>query len=183
MLDAYMQKTYFVQNSNKNDIISWRLTGEETNIYSNGFNFEIPANLNCGQYTLYCTKTDNTGSATFSKVIVVSSDSKREKLKQFVNPVVLKTEKNIETEKNPNFEKVNIFPNPNNGRFEIHLEGFTTEEKFSIEILNFSGKPVKQYSEVSRNDFQIDISDFAKGIYFVKIQAGEKVYLEKVVYR
>lgn len=180
---AYIQNIYFVQNSNKNDLISWRLTGENTDIYSNCFSFEIPANLNCGQYTLYCTKTGKTGSATHTKVIEVSSDSKHEMLKQFVNPVMIEAEKIIELAIKAYSEKVNIFPNPNSGRFVLQIEDINIGHNFSVEILDFSGKPVKQYLDVFKFDFQIDISDLAKGIYFVKIQAGDKTYMEKVVYR
>ncbi|MCD4665325.1 MAG: T9SS type A sorting domain-containing protein, partial [Bacteroidales bacterium] len=177
---AYIQKTYFVQNSNNDDIISWRLTGEETNIYSYGFDFNVPSNLNCGQYTLYCTKTDNTGSATFTKVIVVSSDSKRETLKQFINPVI--TRNISEPEKLLNTCEIKIYPNPNPGIFNIELyeEGIL---EFSVEVLNSMGKAVYEKQNIPTGKTQINITSQPKGIYFIKVQAGEKVYTEKVIYK
>lgn len=177
---AYIQKTYFVQNSNKNDFISWRLTGENTDIYSNGFSFTIPENLNCGQYTLYCSKTGKTGSATHTKVIVVLSDNKHEMLEQFVNPVL--NENIIEPKILLNLCELKIYPNPHPGIFNIELyeEGVSD---FSVEVLNTMGKTVYQKQNIPAGKTQINITSQPKGIYFVKVQAGENVFTEKVVYR
>ncbi|MEZ5199452.1 MAG: T9SS type A sorting domain-containing protein [Bacteroidales bacterium] len=180
---AYIQNSYFVKYSNKNDNICWRLTGEKTDICITGLEFAVPSNLICGQYTLYCTKTDNNGQATHTKVIEVLPESRLGFLKKIVNPVKKVVEATIDPAINENSDDINILPNPNNGRFELQINLLKIGQSFSIEILDFSGKPVKQYSNIIQNKYKIDISDLSKGIYFVKIQSGDKTFIEKVVYQ
>ncbi len=71
-----------------------------------------------------------------------------------------------------------IYPNPSNGKF--YVSGIKSAS--SIEIFNLFGEKI--YSELSkRNSYvkEIDLSPFAKGIYFVKIFDGMKVRMGKIV--
>lgn len=62
---------------------------------------------------------------------------------------------------------ISVYPNPNNGVFNIVLE-----EKSNIEIFNVLGEQVYINSGLN-NNIQIDISNQPKGIYFINIK-GEK---------
>lgn len=75
-------------------------------------------------------------------------------------------------------KNITIYPNPNNGKFTITQ----SVELNSIEVLNLLGESI--YFSLLNNvntNVEIDLSSATKGIYFIKINAGEKVYVDKVV--
>jgi PKD repeat protein len=72
-------------------------------------------------------------------------------------------------------EALSIFPNPTAGVFSI--SGF--EGEASISIFNAFGNEVKQLT--STLPAEIDLSGNPKGVYFVRIDTGERIYHEKVV--
>ncbi len=68
-----------------------------------------------------------------------------------------------------------IYPNPSTGKFNI---AFSNQQQItSVEIYNLFGESVFQ----KQNTNEIDLSSAAKGIYFVKVYAGEKIYTEKII--
>jgi len=68
-----------------------------------------------------------------------------------------------------------IYPNPSTGKFNIE---FSNQHQItSVEIYNLLGESVFQ----QQNTNEIDLSSAAKGIYFVKVYAGEKIYTEKII--
>jgi hypothetical protein len=73
---------------------------------------------------------------------------------------------------------ITIYPNPGKGIFTVSI----SNELNAIEIYNASGNLVysdpKCSNETSR---KIDISNSAKGMYFVKIVNGPKSYTKKIV--
>ncbi len=79
-------------------------------------------------------------------------------------------------------ESFTIYPNPHPGIFTIEWNDETISE-FTIQVFNMMGKPVYSRLHAQPGINQVDISGQAKGIYFVKLQAGEKVITEKVVYQ
>lgn len=83
----------------------------------------------------------------------------------------------IDEIKNP---KVNIYPNPNNGKFILDVKNINTN-KIDIEITNDFGQNI--YSDKFNNNItkELDFSAYNKGIYFVKIRTDKFVKVEKVV--
>ena len=75
---------------------------------------------------------------------------------------------------------INIFPNPNNGIFNINME--MQNELTTVLVLNSVGKVVRNKKLLDSKPV-IDISDQPKGIYFVKISSENKVKVEKIVYQ
>lgn len=89
----------------------------------------------------------------------------------------------IDTDNTLNLDEIDLFPNPNNGTFTVR---FTTESKAptTIWVIDVSGKEV--YREViqdfnGRYDNRIDISNQAKGTYFLNINQGDKIYTEQFI--
>jgi Secretion system C-terminal sorting domain len=78
---------------------------------------------------------------------------------------------------NPRF---NIYPNPNNGQFNIELKN--NGGVASIEVYDMMGKQVFAQNDMSTK-LSIDISNQPKGIYFVKVNIGEEVFNEKIIYQ
>lgn len=76
----------------------------------------------------------------------------------------------------------NIYPNPNNGQFTIEIN--SSEKASDILIRDITGKTIyqklnlahgKQFSE------NINLSNQAKGIYFITIRNGDKLYTKKLI--
>jgi hypothetical protein len=76
-------------------------------------------------------------------------------------------------ENNSAEEKMNVYPNPCNGQFIIS----TDEKEFTVTVYDLSGKKV--YS--SANEKSINIISQPKGIYFVQLIAGDKIYSQKII--
>jgi len=72
----------------------------------------------------------------------------------------------------------NLYPNPNNGTFTVELPEFTKNVR--IEVMNIQGEVI--YTDVlvsNRNN--INISNFAKGVYFVKLISDKAERIEKII--
>lgn len=78
-----------------------------------------------------------------------------------------------------NNDKINIYPNPNNGIFTIEKN---IDENTTLEVYNLSGQLILQKSFVG-NTTQVNLTNYPKGIYLVKIIADNKVTVEKIVYQ
>lgn len=78
------------------------------------------------------------------------------------------------------FETINsaftVYPNPTNGIINVSSTENTTIDK--IEIIDVLGKTVLVKTG---NTSQIDISEFSKGIYILKIHSGETVLQKKIM--
>jgi len=83
--------------------------------------------------------------------------------------------------KKSNSEILSVYPNPNDGKFTTSFHN-NTEICIEIKVINMLGKTVKDI-EVFSNNAAIDISDYPKGIYFVKAKAGEQIFTEKIIYQ
>ncbi|MBR5984435.1 MAG: C10 family peptidase [Bacteroidales bacterium] len=72
---------------------------------------------------------------------------------------------------------ISIFPNPNNGKFSLNLGENNTQ---SYILYDMSGRVVeeKDINGLSSVDFDMNIS---AGTYFIKIIAGDKVSVEKII--
>lgn len=79
------------------------------------------------------------------------------------------------------FANISIQPNPSKGIFRI--VGNKVKEKTEISIFNTNGKLVYQSADKFSNNFdeRIDISGFAKGLYFVKLQGRYSIEVRKIV--
>jgi len=72
--------------------------------------------------------------------------------------------------------EISVYPNPTNGLFNVN--GIND---CKIEIMDISGREVYN-SYTTSNNTSIDISDFDKGVYFVKIvKENEVVYNQKII--
>jgi len=70
-----------------------------------------------------------------------------------------------------------IYPNPNSGSFIIKFDASKTNR--TIEIINEIGQII-QRKEFNQSPCQLDLN-FAKGIYFVKVNEGEKVHIQRIM--
>jgi hypothetical protein len=69
-------------------------------------------------------------------------------------------------------------PNPGNGIFKIKTDINVRE----IKIYNQNGQELLQNKPESFDKtFTLDLTSYGKGIYFVKLCAGDKIYIRKLV--
>jgi photosystem II stability/assembly factor-like uncharacterized protein len=76
---------------------------------------------------------------------------------------------------------VKIFPNPTNNTFSI--ENMHPDTPFKIiNLINSSGQTIKSINtDVTKEPFLIDLSDFKSGIYLIKIRYTDKIELIKII--
>jgi len=84
---------------------------------------------------------------------------------------------------NLQIEKLNIFPNPNDGVFNLMFD-LPNQGQTSIRIFNSTGSLIyqndmQQFSGLFKD--RIDISNRAKGIYFLAVEQDGKSITKKVI--
>ena len=82
-------------------------------------------------------------------------------------------------------EEINIYPNPNNGTFNLQLKG-RLGETCLIEIYDIKGKLIlnKRYKLNNTKKMQIisfDISTYSKGIYLLKLQTEKGLSIKRLI--
>ncbi|MCD4681161.1 MAG: T9SS type A sorting domain-containing protein, partial [Bacteroidales bacterium] len=74
---------------------------------------------------------------------------------------------------------INVYPNPSSGRFTLQS---SIVNIYEIEIYNVLGERIYKATNLKeQSSNEIDVSYSPKGIYFVRIYNGTKIYDEKVV--
>jgi hypothetical protein len=76
-----------------------------------------------------------------------------------------------------------LYPNPNQGIFNLEISKLKSGEKMNIKIFNLSGAIIYNSSEIAQNETHIitlNLSTLAKGIYFAHIQVGEKKSVKRL---
>jgi hypothetical protein len=78
-----------------------------------------------------------------------------------------------------NSETLSIFPNPTSDILSVILIDNSSENLVSV--LDITGKEV--YRKIFTNEYKMDIpvSNFAKGLYFIRISNSQKSYCQKFV--
>ena len=78
-----------------------------------------------------------------------------------------------------------VFPNPTSNILSVQLNDGLLLNNFDVKIYSMSQGlvAVNQFNDQNTNSFQIDISEFAAGVYFIEIvdSENEKVYTSKVI--
>lgn len=62
-----------------------------------------------------------------------------------------------------------LYPNPNNGRFTVELEGQDPNEEFLFQVFNLTGQAIKSGILTSE---EIDLGNIQPGIYILQLQSG-----------
>jgi hypothetical protein len=81
-----------------------------------------------------------------------------------------------------NLELLNLFPNPNDGRFSIELLTALQNEDNIVTIISLTGETVyKGTLFKEENSRQFDLSHLKSGIYFLKVTSDEIIITKKFI--
>ncbi len=73
-----------------------------------------------------------------------------------------------------------IYPNPTSGIVNINLTGLEDLSGLSLQITDVSGKIIKQLL-VNSKELSVDLSEFESGVYFLRIQTENSIFVEKII--
>ncbi len=76
-------------------------------------------------------------------------------------------------------ETIHIFPNPSSGLINITFAQSVKNTK--IDVLTSSGQLIYSKNINNQTSSSVDLSNFVKGLYFIKVQTGNGVVVRKVV--
>jgi hypothetical protein len=79
-------------------------------------------------------------------------------------------------------KKLQLWPNPSSGHFNLLIPPGVTGD-LQLTVLSADGRKIlaKQLEDYDQGPLGIDLSSQPSGVYFVRVQAGQKVYTERIV--
>jgi len=144
--------SYTAELSGNNEIPSWLTFNSSTRTFEG-----TPSESNVGVYVLQVTVTDIAGeTATGEFLLTVKSTVSTGNLGQ---------------------SGVSIYPNPSNGQFVINVDKLSD---YTLEITDVTGKIILK-DNVTTSSKTVDLKDFAKGVYFVKLTIDGEEVKERII--
>lgn len=94
---------------------------------------------------------------------------------KYSNPTAFQTQKM--------YESVSIFPNPNNGIFEVQITKNTNEiMMLEVELFSAEGSYLAKFKlNPKRANNQINLSNYANGVYLLKIKTENDIQIKNIV--
>lgn len=77
---------------------------------------------------------------------------------------------------------VEVYPNPAENNFSVNLERLAGND-FTLEVYDAQGKLILSKENLGNEKVVIDTEKLSPGIYFIKVNAGESLYLLKEIVR
>jgi hypothetical protein len=74
---------------------------------------------------------------------------------------------------------IDVFPNPNSGKFEIKLNNQYYQDA-TVSLMNIIGEVLVEKKINNKKPVQFDASSFPSGIYYIKLQTENGTYIKKV---
>jgi subtilisin-like proprotein convertase family protein/Zn-dependent metalloprotease len=80
------------------------------------------------------------------------------------------------------FDVFSIFPNPNKGKFSIKLNSSSNKD-VTVLVYDLGGRKVFNNTYINTSDFneEIDLNNIQSGVYFVKVNDGERETIKKIL--
>ncbi len=73
-----------------------------------------------------------------------------------------------------------IYPNPASGQLNIKFNSFGTS-KTKVELIDFMGRIIHSEEFSNQLNIMINISNYPKGIYIVKIKSKDRIHSQKII--
>ncbi len=141
-----------------------------TYLWDNGQTTQTAVNLCRGRYAvtvtdaLGCTKSQkNLAVNNCAKSFITEQDNSNEDVDQINKDIV-------------------IYPNPANELLNIKIPVESMDEYYGVEIYDVIGNLVyKQKPELVQDQISLNVSNFAEGIYMIKIIQGNNLFQRKII--
>ncbi|HWY12911.1 MAG TPA: T9SS type A sorting domain-containing protein [Bacteroidia bacterium] len=143
--------------------------------YSRSFYFivnptcSITQTISTKPYIIFSNMTTTYGlsSDKYNSVYILFTNASGSFLEKYALPLGIS-----ELDKN---NSVQIYPNPTNSL--INIEGVS--ENFSVEVYNSIGERIKSIQSTA--DPEVDLSQLARGIYFIRVNSSNVRFVQKIV--
>jgi hypothetical protein len=119
--------------------------------------------------------SDNDGDLDIAVMRLIFTDESTVDIEQnslFLNDLINGIENNVT---NQNYR---IYPNPSTDLISIELNNF---ENVTLSIINPTGQVILKKQITKKQIERINISDFSKGMYFIKIEGQDYSNIEKII--
>lgn len=168
------KKIYVINNSmgiTNNTTYYWAYGSSNSGPFTNS-SLKNPPNVftNAGKYYICLTITDTNILCDGTYCDSITIDSNGTEI-EFIDDVNLKSN-NINSNLN---DKVKIYPNPNNGLFQLELN-LNKNEELNLNLFNVLGQNLftkKEFFEEGVNIITLDLVHLSQGIYWLKLNGNE----------
>ncbi len=124
-------------------------------------------NIGFGKFTFSVTVTDSLGCSGSDSVIVTINDCLGI------------------SEVRQQISEIQVFPNPNDGLFYLTINQ-PSAKAVKVYLFNIEGQEIKSYmlkNENGKFNKRFDISEYAKGVYILKIESNLAIEYRKILYK
>jgi len=121
---------------------------------------------------------DASGNRTCSKVFVIKN------LQTTVDSTDIENQDQFETA--PYYTEqlgdiqLNIFPNPTTQMVTVQITNYVDFTEGTLKLYSLNGQSLRQYS-ITSSEIRIDLSDYAKGVYILKLQVNQQKDTWKII--
>lgn len=77
-------------------------------------------------------------------------------------------------------EDILVFPNPTEGKVNVHISSGFDPLKTTITIYNLVGEKLKVIHHPDSNFIKLDLGNYSKGVYLLRIDTNTEVYIHKI---
>jgi plastocyanin len=152
-----------IHNATEVSLATWNVNGTTPLpgfLTPDGGGLVLPVQLTVGTHYYVCT--NHVASNGMKGMIIVQSVTGIEETSLLAN--------------------ISIYPNPSSGKFRLEYNDaeIPSEKDCSLEIYNLNGVKIYE-TPVLYPSSDIDLSNQARGIYFIKIKNGRTVVTKKIV--
>jgi hypothetical protein len=123
---------------------------------------------------------DASGNRYLRKVITFKSNSFKSARIESQTKLTKTKPAREKFEDNRGGQKITIYPNPTQGQIKVEITGADLTQKTVYYIYNTSGKLIMQKAAIAGSD-NIDLSNYANGIYILRIIIGDNLSEWKIV--
>ena len=133
----------------------------------------VTVSLNAQQVRVGRSSINCVGSSTVSKGILISQTGGQSSSVTVSRSGNLSIRQGFQQSNVMHYEivktdfSVQLFPNPNDGNFNVALNGFEANETVSYQIVDVNGKKMQEFQVSTPASFAVFIPSFQPGIYYL----------------
>ena len=75
---------------------------------------------------------------------------------------------------------IEIYPNPSKGNFTINMVN-TKADKMLVTVYDMMGSTIHEFKNINSIPCKVDLNDLSNGVYYVKIDSGDKTITKKII--